>query len=434
MATPRHMTISRTEARRLALSRQLLSGRQPPAGAQGARAVARSLRYLQVDPVNVVARSHELVLWSRLGAQGTSYFDDLWWHDRWLFEYWAHAAAIVLTEDYAIHRVSMDAYPWAGHERIATWVEANDRLRTHVLHRLGEGKPLPTDAFDDCSVVDWPSSGWTNGRNVERMLSFLWRQGKVMIAARTAGQRLWGLPESCLPPDAVLEPMSPPEMVTAVTEHTLRALGVARPLDIKQYFLRGRYIGLPGVLRALTEQGRVQLVRIDDDGPPSETWYVHADALSDLEAIRMGDWEGRTALLSPFDNLINDRRLNERLWAFSFRNEMYVPKARREYGYYVLPILHGDQMVGRVAPRFDRRRGALAVDGLWLEPDVTPTTGLCRAVTAELADLAGFVGADIVEYGDTVPDRWRTMLRRGTDPEPAATGLAGRSRGDIRHI
>jgi uncharacterized protein YcaQ len=406
------LAISPAEARRLAVSRQFLSATRPPDGADGVRAVARSLRFLQLDPVKVIARSHELVLWSRLGGKGASHFDDLMWRDRWLFEYWAHAAAIVLTEDYAVHRVWMDGFPWpGGNERIKTWVAANDRLRIHVLSRLGEGEPLPTDAFDDCADVDWPSTGWTNGRNVERMLGFLWWQGKVMIAARTAGRRLWGLPEHCLPPNFAWEPMSLPEMVTAATEHALRARGVARQLDILQYFVPGRYKDLPDVLRTLTEQGRVQPVRIEG-GPPSETWYVHADALSDLEAIRTGDWQGRTALLSPFDNMIIDRRLTERLWGFPFRMELYVPKAKREYGYYVLPILHGDQLIGRVEPRFDRRRGAMVVEGLWLEPDVKPTAALRRAITAELTDLAGFVGAAAVEYGDRVPDRWRTALRR----------------------
>ncbi|MGW3657546.1 winged helix-turn-helix domain-containing protein [Streptomyces sp. NPDC005151] len=414
MPTPQpSLTISQADARRLALARQHLAATRRPADPEGLRTVLRSLRYLQLDPVDVVAPSHELVLWSRLGPQAGTHLPGLWWQDRWLFEYWAHAAALVLTEDYPVHRVTMDAYPPKNRSYTAGWMEANDRLRTHVLDRLGEGTPLPTNAFEDCAVVDWPSTGWTAGRNVERMLTFLWLQGRIMVAGRTAGQRLWGLPDACLPPDADRKPVSPSEMVTTATEHTLRALGIARPLDIKQYFLRGQYPGLPEVLRTLKEQGRVVTVRIDDGGgPASETWYVHRDALGDLESIRAGEWEGRTALLSPFDNLINDRRLTERLWGFAFRNEMYVPKAKREYGYYLLPILHGDRLVGRASPRFDRSRGVLTVEGLYLEADVKPTAVLRRAVTAELAELATLIGATDVAYGDTMPERWRSVLRR----------------------
>ncbi|GAA3475348.1 winged helix-turn-helix domain-containing protein [Nonomuraea roseola] len=352
-----------------------------------------------------MAPSHDLVLWSRLGPQAGSHLPGLWWHERWLFEYWAHAAALVLTEDYPLHRVTMDSYPPANRSYARGWMQANDALRLHVLRRLGEGAPLPTDAFEDCSVVDWPSSGWTAGRNVERMLTFLWLQGRIMVAGRAAGQRLWGLPDACLPPDADRQAVSPLEMVTAATEHTLRALGVARPLDVRQYFIRGQYTGLPEILRTLKEQGRVVPVRVDG-GPPSETWYVHVEALDELEAIRAGHWQGRTALLSPFDNLINDRRLTERLWGFAFRNEMYVPKAKREYGYYLLPILHGDRLTGRLSPRFDRSRAVLVIEGLYLEADVRPTAALREAVTEQIADLAALVGATDVEYGDKVPEGW----------------------------
>ncbi|WP_406474957.1 winged helix-turn-helix domain-containing protein [Streptomyces sp. NBC_01615] len=406
----RLLTISRSDARRLALSRQHLSAASPPADATGLRTVLRSLRYLQLDPVSVVAPSRELVLWSRLGPRAGDRLPTLWWQERWLFEYWAHAAALVLTEDYPVHRVSMDGYPPKNLSFTSTWMAANGQLSEHILHRLAEGTPLPTDAFEDRSVMDWPSSGWTAGRNVERMLTFLWLQGRIMVAGRAAGQRLWGLPDACLPADADRVAVSPREMVTTATEHTLRALGVARPLDIKQYFVRGKYDGLPEVLRTLTGEGRVVPVKVEDAPTASETWYVHTDALAELEAIRAGDWEGRTALLSPFDNLINDRRLTERLWGFAFRNEMYVPKAKREYGYYLLPILHGDRLVGRTSPRFDKSREVLLVEGLYLEPGTKPTAALCRAVTAQLADLAALVGATGIEYGDKVPDRWRPLL------------------------
>jgi uncharacterized protein YcaQ len=139
---------------------------------------------------------------------------------------------------------------------------------------------------------------------------------------------------------------------------------------------------------------------------------MHVDALDTLAAIRAGDWAGRTTLLSPFDNLISDRGRTERLWDFSFRNEMYVPKAKRRYGYFVMPVLHDDQLAGRVVPRADRRRGVLQVEGLYLEPGVRATATLCRAITGQLAALATLAGVTEVTYGDAVPDRWRGTLHR----------------------
>lgn len=145
MTTIQHpLAISQVDARRLALSRQHLAGgtRLPPE-AGSVRTVLRSLRYLQLDPVNVVAPSHELVVWSRLGPQAGPHLVSPWWQERQLFEYWAHAAAIVLTEDYPIHRVSMDGYPPPNLSFTRVWMDANDQLRKHVLHRLAEGAPCP---------------------------------------------------------------------------------------------------------------------------------------------------------------------------------------------------------------------------------------------------------------------------------------------------
>jgi uncharacterized protein YcaQ len=413
--TRRPLTLSQGDARRLAISRQHLAGPRPPADAATVRAALRSLRYLQLDPVTVVAPSHDLVLWSRLGPRAGPHLADLLWRERSLFEYWAHAAAIVLTEDYPIHRVSMNLFPpitAPEGRRIAVWMDANEELRRHILHRLVAAGPLPTSGFEDRAVVGWQSSGWTAGRNVERMLEFLWLQGEVMVAGRAAGRKLWGLPDACLPPDADRAAAPLPEMVAMATEHSLRALGIAREADVKQYFIRNRYRGLRQVLRTLEDQGRVVPARVDGGGSPAERWFVHVDALGDLERVQVGDWRPRTALLSPFDNLIIDRGRTERLWGFAFRNEMYVPKANRRHGYYLLPILHGDALVGRVSPRLDRRRGTLLVEGLYLEPDVRPTAHLCRAVVGQLTDLAAFVGATAIEYGDAVPDRWRAMLHR----------------------
>ena len=160
------------------------------------RRVLRGLRVLQLDPVNVVARSHLLVLWSRLGAFDRADLDTLLWRERWLFEYWAHAASIVLTEDYPIHRAMMRRYGVSvENSRLRDWVAANEDFRRYVLERLRDAGPLPGGAIEDRAAVSWTSTGWTNGRNVERMLDTLWKQGVVTVAGRDGLRRLWGLAE-----------------------------------------------------------------------------------------------------------------------------------------------------------------------------------------------------------------------------------------------
>ncbi|MFC4112622.1 winged helix-turn-helix domain-containing protein [Nonomuraea zeae] len=403
MSSP--LALSLESARRLAVRCQLLAGPRPGNDLDGLRQVLRTLRCLQLDPVNVIARSHLLVLWSRVGDFDQADLDTLQWHERWLFEYWAHAASIVLAEDYPIHHVMMRGYP-AGRsgygQRIHGWLEANDRLRRHVLDRLREQGPLPIGGFDDLADVPWESSGWTNGRNVERMLDFLWTQGQIMVAGRAGRKRHWDLTERWLGGSAQLAPLTPEEAVTLAAEHALRALGVARAADIERHFVRDRYPGLAEVLAGLERAGRVLPAEVEGG---AERWYVHRDVLGLLES----DWEPRTTLLSPFDNLICDRARTERLWGFAFRTEMYVPKDKRLYGHYIMPILHGDRLAGRLVPRLDRRRGVLEIEGLFPEPGTVADRETARAVGGAVAELAAFAGAREISYGDKVAAAWRSV-------------------------
>jgi uncharacterized protein YcaQ len=402
MSSP--LALSLESARRLAVRCQHLAGPRPGNGLDGLRQVLRTLRCLQLDPVNVIARSHLLVLWSRIGDFDQADLDVLLWQERWLFEYWAHAASIVLAEDYPIHHVMMRAYPGSKSgdgQRVRRWLEANDLLRQHVLDRLREQGPLPAGGFDDLSVVAWASSGWTNGRNVERMLDFLWSQGHITVAGREGRKRHWDLTERRLREAAEPAPLTQEEAVTQAAEHALRALGVARAADIERHFVRDRYPGLAEVLVELERAGRVLPVEVEGG---TERWYAHRDVLGLLES----GWEPRTTLLSPFDNLICDRARTERLWGFAFRTEMYIPKAKRQYGHYILPILHGDRLAGRLVPRLDRRRGLLEIEGLFPEPDTVPDRETTQAVGRAIAELAAFAGAREISYGDKVPSAWRT--------------------------
>ncbi|MGN9842512.1 winged helix-turn-helix domain-containing protein [Nonomuraea sp. H19] len=402
---PNPLVLSLESARRLAVTCQHLAGPRPGGDVDGLRQVLRTLRCLQLDPVNAVARSHLLVLWSRVGGYDPADLDTLLWEERWLFEYWAHAASIVLAEDYPIHQVMMRGYPGTGSvygRRVRDWLEANGELRQHVLDRLRESGPLAPAAFDDRASVAWQSSGWTNGRNVERMLDFLWVQGQIMVAGRRGRTRHWDLAERWLAGWAGAAPLPRREAVSQAAEHALRALGVARPADIERHFTRDRYPGLAQILDDLERSGRIVPAEVEGG---SERWYAHRDVLDLLEQ----PWQPRTTLLSPFDNLICDRARTERLWGFAFRTEMYVPKDKRLYGHYIMPILHGERLAGRLVPRLDRRRKVLEVEGLFPEPDFPYGEASVQAVGEAIAELAAFAGAREVGYAGTVADPWRTV-------------------------
>jgi uncharacterized protein YcaQ len=394
-------------ARRLTISRQRLAGPLPPApGPEEIMEVATDLASMQLDPISVVARSHQLVLWSRLGRYDLTDLDMLLWRERRLFEYWSTAAAIVCTDDYPIHSLLMRRYPSARHAQLRTWLAENQALRRSILRQLRVGGPLPTRAIEDRSATDWQSSGWTTGRNVDRMLDLLWTQGRILVAGRQGQQRIWDLAERCLPTWAPTRRPPEREVVRLAAQRSLRALGVATARDIDRSFTAGRYPGLASVLAGLQRSGRVEQVRVTADGQErAGPWYVHADDLPLLDRLQSGDWQPRTTLLSPFDNLIINRERTERLFGFHFRLEIYVPKAARRYGYYVLPILHGDRLIGRVDPALDRTTGRLVVNAIHSEPDAPPAAG--PAVATTLTDLASFLGATGISLGQPPPPVWR---------------------------
>ncbi len=377
-------------------------------------AVIRQLGCLQLDPVSAVTPSHRLVLWSRLGGYDPAELDRLLWQERRLFEYWAHAASIVLTEDYPIHRETMRRYrrgetPWAG--RVQGWVRENATLRAHVLRELRRRGPLPARVFEDRSEYAWASGGWNSGRNVDRMLAFLWMGGDVMVAGRQGGHRWWDLSSRCLPEWTPRQPMSSAAVVLAAAQRSLRALGVARAGDINHHFISDRYPGLPLTLQRLERQGTIVPVAIGGEGASLPgSWYVHAEDLALLDRIEAGDWQPRTTLLSPFDNLIRDRARTRLLFNFDFSLEIYLPVARRRYGYYVLSVLHGERLIGRIDVAMNRAAQRLELKAVHTETG-TEVASAGRDVADAVRSLAEFLGAATVSVPATLPRGWKTPMK-----------------------
>jgi uncharacterized protein len=412
---PTLRTISPATARRLAISAQHLNQPRQPVDAAAILNLVRQIGCLQLDPISAVARSHTLVLFSRLGPYDLAHLDTLLWEECQLFEYWAHAASIVLTEDYPVHLAMMHHYRegdsgWA--QRTVAWMAENEALRQNIVSEITKHGALPSKYFEDKSVAGWESSGWTGGRNVSRMLDFLWTSGELMVAGRKGGQKLWDLTERCLPEWTPRDLMPAHERVSYAAQKSLRALGVGRTQHIQQHYVRGRYENLSDVVKSLERDGqfeRVQIAEMGDEAWPG-VWYIHHDTLPLLERIEAGGWQQTTRLLSPFDNLICDRARTELLFDFRFRIEIYVPKAKRQYGYYVLPILHGDRLIGRIDPLMNRKTATLEINNVYAESDAPMDEATGRAVADSVEELAAFLGAKTITYGDNVPEGWRKAL------------------------
>lgn len=400
------LVLSPTEARRLAVAAQRLAGPTPPPTTDGILDLLRDLRCLQIDPIRAVEVTQLLVLWSRLGPFDPAHLDRLLWDEAQLFEYWAHCASIVLTEDYPLFAPQM-LRRRTPHPDGPGWVEKNEAMRRHVLDRLAGDGPLAINQIDDLAEFGYASTGWNNGRNVGMMLDHLWMRGEIMVARRQGTRRFWDLAERCLPEWAPRHDLPGEEVTALAAQHALRALGIATPRHITQHFTRGRYPNLPAALARLAADGAIVPAQIVEDGGawPGE-WWVHADRLPLLDEVRRA-WSPRTTLLSPFDNLICDRARTEQLFDFFYRVEIYTPLAKRQYGYYVLPILHGDRLIGRIDPKLDRKTRRLTVHAVHAEPGAPADRATGAAVAAAVESLAGFLGATAIDYPGDMPPGWR---------------------------
>ncbi|AKU17966.1 DNA glycosylase AlkZ-like family protein [Luteipulveratus mongoliensis] len=358
--------LSRADARRLAVRAQLLD-RQRPTDLMD---VVRHLTLLQVDAVKAVAPSADLVAWSRLGPAYDPEQLARAVRDQTLVEF---RTMLRPREDLALYRADMaqwpgvhDLQPWEAYA--GEWVRTNEACRREILVRLETDGPLTSRELPDICEVPWQSTGWNNNRNVGRMLDCLMQRGDVAVVGRRGRDRLWDLASRVYADDPVVPA---DEALRVRNERRLRSLGIARatgpdcpeePLDVGD----------------VGEQAVVEDVR--------GTWRVDPTLLGQPFA-------GRTALLSPLDRLIYDRKRMVDLFEFDYQLEMFKPAAKRRWGYYALPVLHGDRLVGKVDATADHAKGVLRVNAI--HEDVTFSKALGAAVRREIKDLAGCLGLEV---------------------------------------
>jgi uncharacterized protein len=260
-----------------------------------------------------------------------------------------------------------------AHEGTHEWIRENDRFRRDILDLLGSSGPLTSRDIPDTCIVPWASSGWTNNRNVTQMLEFLMMRGEVAIAGRIGRERLWNLAERVYPADVVVPPVD--DARRAKNDRRLASLGIARQKSTK----------MP-----------LEPIDVGEAGEPAVVEGVKGEWRVDPAALEW-EFEGRTALLSPFDRLVHDRLRALELFDFEYTLEMYKPAAKRRWGYYALPILHDDRLVGKVDAAADRKASVLRVNAI--HEDVRFTRAMTKAVQAELEDLASWLGLGVVEPG-----------------------------------
>jgi uncharacterized protein YcaQ len=354
--------LTKKQARQVAVRAQLLDAPRP----KDLLEVVQRLTLLQVDPTAAIAPNADLVAWSRLGSSyRPEQLKQALEVDRTLFEF---NALIRPMSDVGLYLAGSGGR--RAHGRVETWLRDNDRCRRDILRLLKRSGPLASREIPDTCVVPWASSGWTNDRNVTQMLEFLQARGQVAIAGREGRERLWDLPKRVYPAEVEIPAVEEAERIR--NERRLAALGIAR---------------------AKAREMPMEPIHVGDAGEPAEVEGVKGEWRVDPRCLDAG-FKGRTALLSPFDRLVHDRVRAEELFEYEYTLEMYKPAAKRRWGYFALPILHGDRLVGKLDAIADRKASVLRVNAI--HEDVTFSKAMTTAVRKEIDDLASWLNLEPV--------------------------------------
>ena len=359
--------LSRADARRIAVRAQLLdASRQTEL-----LAVARHLTLLQLDPTAAIAPNADLVAWSRLGSAYSTADLSAAREQRELIEL---NAILRPAEDFALYRAQMAAWPHpqpgepAWREGLRRWVRDNGACRRDILDRLASSGPLPSRDLPDTCAQPWQSTGWTNNRNVTKLLDIMCGSGEVAIAGRRGKERLWDLAERVYPDQPVV------------------------PVDEAKRARDRRRLHSLGIARATGPESMVEPWDVDVAGEPAVVEGVRGTWRLDPAYLDQ-PFTGRAALLSPFDRLVHDRKRLNDLFEFDYYLEMYKPVAKRRWGYFALPVLYGDRLVGKLDAAADRKAGEFRINAV--HQDVPFTKPMTAAIEDEIEDLARWLGLPV---------------------------------------
>jgi uncharacterized protein YcaQ len=414
----RPVDVSAGDARRVALAAQGFADRRPTGriDRRHFRKVLDRLATVQVDSVNVLTRSHELVFFARLGPYDRTALTRWLWSSRDVFEYWGHEASLHPVERHPLFRWRMaEEHPWAGVRQAAA---ANPGLMEELLAEVRARGPLSVSEMEteDRSLgdpsTDVAAGSWWGWGAVKRVMAQLFLAGDVTAIRRPNFERVYLLPDQWLPPQVLSSP-SPDkdEAHRTLLQIAARALGLGTAGDLADYY-RLRMPTVKPLLEKMVADGELLPARVQGW---RQAAYLHPEVHLPRGRLRA------RALLSPFDSLIWQRQRTERLWDFRYRLEIYTPAAKRVHGYYVLPFLLGDELVGRVDLKADRKADVLRVQAAWSENTATSPNGNHELVAVELAtsltEMAAWLGlaggVQVQPRGDLAPVLRDLCSRRG---------------------
>jgi uncharacterized protein YcaQ len=401
----KRLSLSAVQARAIHLAAQgLAERRRMPATPDDVRAAVARMALLQMDTIHVVARSHHLVLFSRLGSYRQEWLDRLV-ESGALFEVWAHEACIAPVEDFGVLRRALETRDHWAVNRARRLLERNGPQMRALLERVRAGGPVKAS---DLGTERRRRAGWWGWTKEKAWLEAWLALGELLVARRDRFQRVYDITGRVLPGAAARPLPGAAEAERALIERAVRALGVAQARWINDYF-RTRPRLSAEHLRPLLDDGTLFEVAVRGWAAPG---YVHRDHLELAERAAAGGVRPeRSTLLSPFDPVVWDRERASAMFGFDYRLECYVPAPRRRYGYFVLPVLRRGAIVGRLDAKAHRAEGRFEVKALHLEPGVRPSAALLADVARAIRECASWHETPDVEVTRTFPASVRRRLR-----------------------
>ncbi|HWL57787.1 MAG TPA: crosslink repair DNA glycosylase YcaQ family protein [Paracoccus sp. (in: a-proteobacteria)] len=385
--------LTNRDARRLFLDRHLLlrpgSGSGRGADLQG---VLGGLGFVQVDSVNTLARSHDLILWSRRGQYRPPALDRMIARDRAGFEHWTHDAAIIPMQFYPMWRLKFTRDEARMRQRWPKWRrEGWDSEIDTVLQRIADTGPA--SSRDVGEGEERGSSGWWDWHPSKTALEYLWRSGRLAIRHRQGFRKVYDLSERVIPAEYIGQHVEDERIVDWAMSAALDRLGFATSGELAAFFEIATRDEAKAWCAAALSSSRIVPVDVEGaDGALRRSFTTPEllDLLPDLpEPI------DRVRILSPFDPALRDRARAERLFGFHYRIEIFVPAERRRYGYYVFPVMQGARMIGRLDAK--REAGGLSVAAFWPEPGIRIGKQRLKGLRAELERIASFAGLERIE-------------------------------------
>ncbi len=383
--------VTRDTVKRLSVYKQGLHQRPPASDQVALKRIIERIGLLQMDSISVVARSHYLVMLARAGFYDPAALDALL-DSGFLFESWAHAMCQLPTADYPWY------HAYIRQKRVNESQWQVDRLDIdmgpiieNVLETIRQRGPLSSKDFESERRGD---GGWWNWKPTKVALEYLLDYGELMVSHRINFQRYYDLPERVLDFSQFRLDKSIQDFRRWTIERGLRHIGIGTSNHVADYYRQYKR-DAAAILGEMRDAGTALPVAVEGWKDPA---YMHRDDLALLEAIQSGEHEPQmTLFLSPFDNLFWDRDRDEMLWDFFYRIEVYTPKAKRVYGYYVMPILHGCELIGRIDPKVDRKKKRLIFNNLHLERGVKLNGALNRGLIGAIEEFMAFHGCDSFE-------------------------------------